>query len=512
MLQGIYNAQQSMVINQTALNIINTNISNMNTPGYSKQRIELSENPYVGSVQIDKISRYSDLYLSNYYRNENTTLSYYNEAAVLASYIQDMANELSNSSITTALQDFYSKVQTLSTNPTSAVARSEFVETAIALCAQLNQSSQQLSDLRTSLVGDPNIVGSVNSSKLAISCEELNTKLKMLADINKTIAVSISSDSTVKNSIFDQRDMLLDEISSYIPVNIEENPNGTVNVSLGNIFLIKGTEQKLSFNVVANSSANPDEVYKTPSLVQLVDKDGNTVVQNANNLINSGSIGAIIDVGGADSTKLTIFSVLESLDTFAAAFAETVNAIQLYVDDPVNPTKAALCLDSSTNPATLKVATEPIFVNTSGGTTGIKASNIKINQAIVDNPDEIATARGSITAGVPDNINATDDKSNILEMAQVRNKKLSGLNNLTTEEYLANFTGNLGVKITSIDNKKETQESIVQQISITLESQRGVNLDEELIDLVKFQRAYEASARIFNVCNEILETLVKLGT
>ena len=96
-LFGLYNTQRSLQINQAALNIINNNIANMNTEGYSKQRLEISQNVIEGSVNspfdsaqagaganLDAVSRNRDVYLDNYYRSENSDLSYYKEFLTLA--------------------------------------------------------------------------------------------------------------------------------------------------------------------------------------------------------------------------------------------------------------------------------------------------------------------------------------------------------------------------------------------------------------------------------------------
>ncbi len=523
-LHSMYNAQRALMVNQAALDIVNNNIANMNTEGYSKQRVELSQIVYPqngvhisevaaqtgGGACIDDISRNRDIYLDKYFRSENSENSYYKELGNLAMLVEDISNEMDGSGINDALDGFFKAAQKLNGKPSDPVIRSEFVQEAVKLAGQFNNISEQLTNLRTSLVGDPSNIDTLKTSKIHLSCEELNNKLESVANLNYEIAVS-SSQGTTPNGLLDQRDKLLDEISEMIPIEVIEKPNNLISINMNGVTLIDGNKLNCKFQAVKNPSANPAEVDANPAVVQLVDKDGNLKVDNANDIITTGKIKAILDMGGSDANSLNIKNILTEVDKLAVEFAQEVNDVQLYRDNAALPTESALCMDSSTNPPTLKMATEPIFVNETGTMTNITAANIKINQNIVDDPYEVATAKGAVTAGVPDEPNATGNSSSILEIAQLRNKNMTGLNSTTPENFITSLTGDIGVKGQSIKDNIETQKSIVDQIKMRRQSAIGVNLDEELVDLVKFQRAYEAAARMFSVSNQILQQIVNLG-
>lgn len=521
-LSGIYNAQRSLLLNQAALDVVNNNVANMNTEGYSKQTVEISQittnvsaNASVydaaqagGGAQIDAITRSRDTYLDSYYRQENSTLSYDSKMSDLSTLVEDSTNELSDSGIMDSLNSFYTAAQNLSNAPTDSVARSEYVQSMVALSDKFNSTADQLTQLRTSLVGDPTDPSTLATSQISLTTEELNSKLSQLADLNKSIVLS-TTQGTTPNGLLDTRDQILDDLSSYIPITVTQGANNIANVSMNGVSLVNGYNVEGSFSVITNP--DPTEVDNNPAVVQILDKDGNVKVPDASKYITSGSMAAILDVGGNDSSTLNIKGIMTQLDQLASSFASTVNGIQLYNDASTTPATGSFCIDNSTTPATLKQATEALFYDDTNTTTNITAANIHVNSAIVSNPFEIATARGDMTAGVPDDNTATGDGSNVLLMAQVRSQKLLALGNTTAESFITAMQGEMGVKTESISNNLDSQQAVVDQISSRKTSATGVNLDEELVDLVKYQRAYEAASKIFSVSNEILQTIIAMA-
>lgn len=509
---GIYNAQRALLTNQAAMNLISTNISNINTPGYSKQRLELSpgttltseaDTPLVAAQSgmgavIDDISRNRSTYLDNSYRDENSKLSYYTELNSNVSSMEDITNELGDATgIGQSFNDFYNSAQQLSINPTDSVTKNDFVQKSIDLCDKFNQDYSRLTQLRTGLVGDISNPASLDTSKIKISCDDLNTQLKTIADLNHTISLA-TAQGTTPNSLLDQRDELIDKISSYIPVNVTTESNNLVTLSLGSTDLVKGVDQVGFFKVVAGDASNP-------ATVKILDSDNNDVVSNANSLITAGSIGALLEIGGSDPTKATISGILGSLNNLALDFAKKVNAIQEQ-GQYINTADQLTPVTSSLGPPPV---TFDLFVNNTSSSiadyTNLTAGNITVNQDIMNNPYKIATASA---ASAPEE---TGDGSNILQMAQLRNQKSAALGNSTTEEYLYAISGKLGVQIKTIQDKQESQSSIVDQITQKKESATGVNLDEELTDLVRFQRSYEASAKVLTAMDQILQKIINMG-
>ncbi|EKE03822.1 MAG: flagellar hook-associated protein FlgK [uncultured bacterium] len=507
-LFGIFNSHRSLLLNQAALNLINSNIANINTPGYSKQRLELSQNIISssdssipmnaaqsgGGAIIDSISRNRDAYLDTYYRRESTSLNFYKELNETATLIEDISNELGETGISGAFNEFYNAAHQLSINPTDSIIRNDFIQKAMDLCNRFNLTYDRLDQLRDNLVGDITNPSTLDTSKVALTVDDLNTQLAALADLNKTISTS-TAQGTTPNGLLDERDRLLDRISEYIPINVTQGANNLVTVSLGSTNLVTGREQVGFFDVVAGDINNP-------ATVKIVDSTAVDIVANANSLITSGKLGGILQMGGSNANELNIYNTLSSLNTLAQEFATQVNTIHQggqYIDTSVTPNTLALV---SAVPFDIFVESNAV---TNATYANMTAGNITLNQDVINDAFKVAAASATSAA------NETGDGGNALVLAQLRNTKIATLGSSDTESFLNSVIGKLGIQIKSIQDSYTSQGTIVQQINSRREATIGVNLDEELTDLIRFQRAFEASAKVLNVMDKALEQIIGLA-
>ena len=511
-LYGIYTAQRSIAINQAAMDVINNNISNMNTVGYSKEKVDISElsnspssNPADASetgmgAAIDGISRNRDVFLDNSFRKSTTDQNYYKQYNDTAVNMESSVNELSGSSLSSSLTAFYSGLSQLAANPSDYVTRSSLVQSAVSLTTQFNNTDSTLQTMRTGLVGDINNPSTLNSSKLGVDISDLNNKLSAVANLNSQINLA-TSQGTTPNALLDQRDILLDGISKYIPVTITNEKNNTATVTLGNIDLVKGSQQEGSFELKTGDINNP-------AVVQIKNDGGSPLSSDASSLITSGEIAAVLQAGGSDPNKLTVKGMMDSLNTLASQFAGAVNTLQTggrYIDNSVSPNKLS---DNLSNPLVLPgpgTNPDPVaFFTTSDLSGTITAGNIKVNDALVNNPYQIAAASLSGAAS------ATGDGSNALLMSQAGDQSEAGLGGVTVQGFLTNIAGKMGTQAANIKDNFDLKDSVLQQVTQQRESVTGVSLDEELTDLVKFQRSYEASAKIMTTLNQNLTTIINM--
>lgn len=526
-LIGILNmAQTSIGNNQAALSVVSNNISNMNNLNYSKQRVEMSA---LGSydmynwcsssgglkighgAEITGIVRNRDQALDNYVREQNAYMGYYNQIGGMTGNIESMLNsELSSTGIQQKLSDFFASSQALTGDPTNNAYRISFVESAKNVADQLNGMSKTLEDQRTAAVGELGDQNSFDKSTIKLSVDELNDKLKQLATVNGHIAQS-STGNSANNNLLDQRDKLLDEISSIIPLTTTTNPNNTVNVYIGNQAVVKGGEQKFEIKAIQGTTeANPVKI-------QLVDKDGVVKNDDISGSLKTGSLKAIIDSGSTTGT--TYKSVQDEIDRIANAFAEEMNKIQNGTTTNADGTVSTpMFIDAN---GKLRPSTTPLFVTNDGSTPPpFTAGNITINPDVVSDPKLIATARLNVDAGAtpPYDENAVANTENMSGFNGLKDLPIPGLSNSTpigAGQSLSNFikglVSDVGSKIQSIKEEGTTQKSVLQQAAARRGSVTGVDLNEELTDLIKYQRAYEASARVFNAASELMQIISRLG-
>lgn len=501
-------AQQALLVNQAALSVVSNNIANVDTEGYSKQRVNLTPSVSFSAiggsvlqqinsstgVEISSVERYTDTYLETYCRDQNSELFYLNQMSNVATSIEDIMNELSGTGLTAAFSDFYDAAQTLSANPKDSVARTNYIQQAQTVALKFNSMSSSLEGIRTSLVGDITNPSSLSTAKVYTDVIDINQKLEQITDINKQI-IQMSSGNVSPNNLLDIRGQLLDDLSDFMPVTVSENTNGSINVSLNGLELIKGDKLNGTFMVKQGSSS------ATPAVIDFVDENNIKVAENVNDYFDSGELGAILAAGGSGTSTLTVKGVMDDLDKLAKGFAQIINDIQTLADGNQTP----MAIDKDTD--LLIVADKPIFESTITG-VDISAKNISVNGEILQDPFLIAAARVDITNY---QTNAIGNNSNMQLVLESRTGAFDSLGKSNPEGYLSSLVGTIGLDVENIETSAKNQQLVLTQAQTQLSSATGVSLDEELIDLTKYQSAYQASARIFTVCNELLDVLMALG-
>lgn len=514
-------ARQAISNSQFGFNIISNNIGNMNTPGYCRQSAAFESRPgyntynYASSNQyivgegtkLQSIMRNRDQFLDNHYREQASSAGFYTQIGTMTSVISNTMNELGEKGLQKALTDFYAAADKLAGDPSNEGYRISYASALQGVSDKFNQMSSTLQTAIKENVGTLGDPASFSGSKVKNTTDDLNSKLAQLADLNQQILKN-SSIKGPANELLDKRDTLIDEISAIVPITTSVNANNTINVSYGNMSLVEGNKQLMQFNAVQGNT------QERPAIIQLskVGDAEHPVKDVTDDVAKSGVLGAILSTAGdytVDGVNYT--SVLHELDNMANAFANRLNQIQTGIDGTSTP----MCYDEQ---GRLIDSTTPLYTGGTlnpDGTRTYSASDIKFNQAIIENPNLIAAAR--VTKIPPDGAYDPDEIGNGLNMALVQDMKterldIDGTGNLKTlNDYLTNVVSTVGNKTTNIANKATTQQGVLTQIDNQRNSLYGVNLDEEITDLIKFQRSYEAASRVFNITSQMLQSLVTLG-
>lgn len=509
-------AKSALNVNQFALNVVSNNIANMNTEGYLKQRVNLVElegyTPYTsakgieiyrgGGVGISDISQYSNQIGLDNLNGQNSALAALNSQLGGLNDLADILNELGDGALSTAMTEFYSAAQYLTQNPSDTVLRINYVNAAESVAETFNQISSALKGKCTELVGDANYPDSVTKSQAGLLTEDINATLKQIAKLNETI-VQTSATAGASNELVNQRNQLMQQLASLVDFNSSENSNGTINISIAGVDVVRGAEQVAELGITTGDVDNPAKVQ-----IQTLDEPPKVKVADIRDKIDGGQLSGVLDAASGTAEGITFQKVLTQINLLAKTFAESVNEIQTHNDG--NTAAMAIGLDADGNKI-LVASTVPLFEIPAEG-ANFDASNIKINQAVYDNPNLVAAARVELDAnGQPVDVFAIGDSDNLKEIIALQNKNFGELGGITISTSLKSLVTKVGLEAADMQAKVDAQSSVVDQATTNYYSLGGVNLDEELIDMIKYQRAYEAASRVVSACNEMLQVLVALG-
>lgn len=487
--------------NQAALNVVSHNIANMNTEGYRRQTVHFAEmrtpiydNSVRGQiaslagVKIDGITTASSDYLNNYYRVQNSIYEGLQAGADALGGIANLLDELKDSALGDSLEEFFNAANALNQNPTDYSLRINFVERAKAVANKFNATSKNLSNYKENLFGPANTTGeAAEVSQVGTDVKQLKDSLQSLADLNRQINMNPND-----TSLQSQRDQILANISGFANITTTLNSNGTANVKLGNYDLVKGSEVvgKLTYSVNTDGSPKIDyynEETKNPS-------------EDITKTFTGGSIGGVI------ANLEYINNASGKFDNLKNVFVKYMNDLQ--TGDPDGTGKSPCWYDRD-NPAGGILAENPpkLFEVDAKG-------NVSVNKEVYDNPDKVAAARVDTT--VADWEKSVGNGDNALAFFNTKTKPFygdppDGLKGLSIQDYIISIGTEAALKAQDLQNQADAQGNVVDNISNQILSETGVNLDEELSNMIIYQQAYNASARVFSACVEIYDTLVNLG-
>ncbi len=500
---SLFNAHRGLVAAQNALSTVNHNITNANTEGYSRQRVDLSAHmPYSlptkhgpnggqlgqGPV-VQQITRSRDAFLDKQFRESTGVSGLDFSMRDVLQQIEGILNEPATSGINSAIQEFFDAAQELSLHPETIAVRADYMQHAIDLINVFQQQGLQLLDLRTNIIGDPVTPSTVASSQLAILVEDVNNLLSNIADLNKNIVI-IKATGAQPNDLLDQRDRLLDQLSELVDIQVTNFDNGQVDIRIANQLMVKGTTQVDSLEVIANPgpAPTPDDM---PTLLRTA--TGLVVLNDgAGAEVSSGRIKGIIDMGGNSTTLSSIRNVMGKLDTLLNTIVTQVNTLQLAGRDLNGNlgTGAIFNVNAALNPG------QPLGLY-----------HWEVNAAIVTDPRLVSAASDDATA--PANFAGVGDGRNALAMARLRDQTFGALGT-TMVDYFNSTVSKVGIDTRSYENSSASQNNLLNSIEMRRQSVSGVNVDEEMIDMLRFQRAFEATSKMIATLDEIMKTILNL--
>lgn len=546
---GFNTALSALQANQKRLDITGQNLSNMNTAGYTRQQLEASSLNYTNpvshysngnetavgfGVSMDRVSQIRDPYLDIQYRSQSADCSYTNRLQTALNSLSKVLDETTISGIRKAFDDVLSTLTSMQdpAKVSDPIYESELRTKMQSVCNLFNQASRQITQAEQNEF--QRLTGEGSSEQGDV--QKINDILRQIGDLNVQIKRNqVAGHPSLE--LQDKRNLLLDELSGYIPVETryykddahsgnnayDHDANGAVigkkdwpddlEVSM-NYIDAKGKSQKLI--LVNGSDLGADGLTKNYGQLSVLKGDHQTAASvsdpanisikfekapsykgngqaAANNVyaelkgirFEGGSLQASLDMlqktgtGNVINGSTAVDDVRGyqyysgKLDQLASTFAKSMNDI----NNGKKHTDKNL-LSNSTNDST----------------TGITAGNIGISKGWTSGTVHIST----------DGTNRTDT---ILDMITAM-KDTKKLNGKTFADYMNNLSTQLASDSSSNQTALKTDTTVLNSIQDSRDSLSGVSLDEEATNMMAYVSAYNAASRLMTALDEVLNTLI----
>lgn len=466
-------ASRAMQTQMTGVQVAGQNLANVSTTGYTRQAVDIETSPDVatsvgsegtGSAVVAIQQAVNSLLNSQIVTQQSSSGYWSGQQSALQSaetsldeYLNGTGGSTSSTStdsttdtgLSGQLSGLFDAFQAVATSPTSVSARQALVSAAQTLSSTFNQVNSQLSSTRTSL-----------NTSLTNDVSSANTLLSGIAQLNQQISTAQFSGGT-PNDLLDERQQDLQNLAQLTNIQTSTEANGAVDVSIDGQTLVSNntvTDTLQTYDASGNGS-------------------GQLLVQTATGGVNLTLTGGSMQ-GTIDARDGELSTMQSSINTLASTLITQVNAVN----------------SSGYN-----------LNGTSGNNffTGTDASDISVNQALVNDPS-LVQASGSATA--------SGDNTVALQLADLASTAQSGLNNQTFSTSYGLTVAALGNSLQTANNQVTNQTAVGNLLATQQSSVGGVNIDEEMTNLMSFQRAYEASAELVTTVNEMMETVNNMVT
>ena len=501
--QSMNIALNSMKNNQYALSVVSHNIANLNTEGYHRQRVNFSENAYLTNCEnaimtirgmdgasIDSLTGFIDEGAFKDLIEKNSDAEYYNNLSGIFDNLEGITDELGENGLSALLNEFYVSASNLEKYPTDMAIRQQFLFSAENVCEKFNYISDKF-----------DVFEENQYNNLQMDVTTVNNLLSELADANKAHITNNQSDATKA-----QIDNIVSKLSNYMNIVTDTNKNGSINVYVGGVAVVQGSELKNTLECGYDSS------LENPLNIHLKANDGSgKTSKDISSSFTSGSLRAYTEVlNGTNKSITTINDIKASIDKAAGAFAQALNDIQTYSDGTVFA--ASITADES-GEMILEQATNPLITSKDGSST-INAKNIQVNSDVMDDPFLVAAARIDTSKYEDDSWKKSIGNSdNAAAFSALRNGKIIEYDDgikTTLSDYLVTNAANIGMNAANISSKADLYQDMADSAAANYSNLIGVNLDEELADMIRYQRSFEASARVFAAANDIMDTILNM--
>lgn len=442
-------ARRSLSVYQSALTVTSHNVANANNPAYSRQRVLLAtENPSKASA----LTIGAGVKIDDIVRVRDQMIDTQIRKFTQTESLYNKQNEI------------YSKLEVLLSEPSelglSSLITSFFNSwselsanpTSVELRNNIVNNGKQLTNRFNELYQGYNKIRTELKNEAVQITTEINSFVGQINTLNRQIFEAKSRGIT-PNDLMDERDRVIDELSQLVNVNVYQDDNGSTNVSIGGILAVD-QYHNLDFKIVEENG----KLY-------LKDGSGESSLN-----ITEGELGAILKSYSTD-----IPSFLNSLDSVAEKISSTVNEIHQTGYTYTNPPQTGFNFFQQYEKGAFTI--DPAVLN-----------DVRLISASADGTD--------------------GNNSIAIKIAGLKDEKTIG--GLTFLDKYSSFISDMASYKNMVEKNSESYQMILEELDYQKASNSSVSIDEEMMDVLKYQKSYDASAKLISIADRLIETLLAM--
>jgi flagellar hook-associated protein 1 FlgK len=455
---GLNTALTSLYAQRRGLDVTGQNIANQNTEGYTRQKVRMqsqtgSLNPGVYStttqvgngVTVSSVERGRNAYLDERGRTEHANSSYLSTQKAAYDQIESVLAEPSDTALQSRMHDMWDSWNDVANNWQDPSTRSALIERSQTVAITLNDTAASLSNQF-----------SANRSQGNAFVDQINNLASSIADMNQQIVVAHAS-GLEANELMDQRDTQIMQLSELTGATTQSKTNGATNVYLGTAPLVS------DFTTRTVSLTGPTSLatWTEDNPVALKWSDTDMPVTTG------GQLGSMLD-----TVNNIIPTVKGQLDKVAEAITTKVNDL-VEAGYDINGDEGTAFFQGTTADTIKVLVADPALVAFSAG-----------------NPKAVDPNDAALDHGIAD------------QLAEM------GASSDGPDATYQTMIGQLGVASQGSARRSDIQNAVTDQVDTARQAESGVNLDEEMTNLLTFQRGYEAASRVLTTIDSMLDQLI----
>ncbi|NOX21368.1 MAG: flagellar hook-associated protein FlgK [Nitrospirae bacterium] len=531
--------KSALIASQSALDVTAHNIANVNTEGYSRQQIVLQTQPpvktrigYIGrGVLARQVTRSYDSFLQRQIFNQQQLLSRSDVLANIYGELEAIFNEQMQSGFSDAYAEYINAWQAVADNPDSKAERSVLISKTKALIGRAKTIERSINTLLSDINKD-----------ISNSVDKINSLARQIATLNEKIAQIEAGNYLQANDLRDKRDVLMRELSKYVGYNYYEDTNGMVTIIVGRKNLVEGVRYN-ELGISRNQDGSINILFGGENINSLLQNGRLEALLTASEQIRQGAqkafrrlIAVLIrntnlqhkqgfgldGISGRDffggltvytedysagarisSANITDYSTVV-LDEYRINFTSTTEYEVVDIDS-----NTVVATGTYTSGATITFNGISVVIEDDGGTP--QAGDYFIVNPFANSVEDfrLSIAETTEIAAALDASALPGDNRNALQIIDIYRTSVNELNSVISD-YYNSIVADVGVLSAAAQDSSKFESTLMEELTSRRESLSGVNLDEEAANLIRYQKAFEAAARLIQITDKLTEEILKL--